>query len=331
MATIQDVAKHAKVGVATVSRVLNETGYVKDSTRERVLQAIKELNYTPNEMAKNLYHRRSGIVGVIVPEMSHPFFSEFLNATEVALCNYGYQMMVCNTWKEQNYEKKYLEMLKQQRVDGLIFCAHTLDTELYRSTNRPIVALDRDLGHDIPCVTGNHEKGGILAAEALIKAGCKNVLQCMGQKNMNSPFNERHKVFEQRLRESGVLCHNFVTEWNKFGYEYNEKIAKSIVSNYPDVDGFFATDELVLLIIKTAVQMGRKYPKEFKVVAYDGTYVSNLIYPSVTTVVQPIEQLANECVHLIMRYIAGDKLEDRKIQLDVTLREGESTKPFSID
>lgn len=328
MTTIQDVAKHAKVGVATVSRVINETGYVKDSTRERVLQAIKELNYTPNEMAKNLYHRRSGIVAVIVPEMSHPFFAEFLNATEVALCEYGYRMMVCNTWKEQNYEKRYLEMLKQQRVDGLIFCAHTLDIELYKSTNRPIVALDRDLGCEIPCVTVDHEKGGKLAAEALLNAGCKNILQCTGQDAVSSPSNERHKVFERYVREKGATCHNYATEWNKFGSQYYEQIADKITSEYTDVDGFFATDTLAMKLIRAATQKGRKYPEDFKVVAYDGTYVSNLIFPSVTTIVQPIQQLSNECVHLIMNLISGTKLEDRKIQLDVSVREGDSTTPF---
>ena len=328
MTTIQDVAKHAQVGVATVSRVLNGTGYVKDSTKERVLQAIKELNYTPNEMAKNLFHRRSGIVAVIVPEVSHPFFAEFLNATEVALYDYGYQMMICNTWREQNYEKKYLEMLKQQRVDGLIFCAHTLDTESYQSTDRPIVSLDRDLGRDIPYVTVNHEKGGRLAAQALIDAGCKNVVQCTGQESVNSLFNERHEVFEQCLKKNGVVCHNFVTEWNKFEPEYYEQIAEEIASEYEDADGFFATDVIALMLIKAAMKKGRRFPQDFKVVAYDGTFASNIFYPSVTTIEQPIRQLSKECVHLIMQLISGNKVESRKVQLDVKVREGASTIPF---
>ena len=98
MTTIQDVAKHAGVGAATVSRVLSGNGYVKQTTRERVLRSIEELNYTPNEMARNLFHGKSGIVAVIIPELSHPFFSEMVSAIEVGLCNLGYQTMVCNTF-----------------------------------------------------------------------------------------------------------------------------------------------------------------------------------------------------------------------------------------
>ena len=120
MTTIQDVAKHAGVGAATVSRVLSGNGYVKQTTRERVLRSIEELNYTPNEMARNLFHGKSGIVAVIIPELAHPFFSEMVSAIEVELCNLGYQTMVCNTFYEKNYELRYLEMLKRQRVDGII-------------------------------------------------------------------------------------------------------------------------------------------------------------------------------------------------------------------
>ena len=135
MATIQDVAKYAHVGVATVSRVLNESGYVRADTREKVMAAIRELDYTPNEMARNLYHKKTGIVAIIIPAISHPYFAEFTSAAEVALFRKGYQTMICNTWREQNYETYYLELLKKQRVDGIITGVHTLDIEQYKEMN----------------------------------------------------------------------------------------------------------------------------------------------------------------------------------------------------
>ena len=134
MPTIQDVARRAGVGAATVSRVLSGKGYVKSETRERIRQAIEELHYTPNEMARNLYYQKSGIVAVIVPELAHPFVAQLVSAMEVALCAAGYQTMVCNTFYERNYEQRYLDMLKRRMVDGLIFAAHTsLDVSQYQN------------------------------------------------------------------------------------------------------------------------------------------------------------------------------------------------------
>ena len=99
MATIQDVAKRAQVGVATVSRVLNDSGYVKAETKEKIQRAIKELNYTPNAVARNLYHRKTGIAALLVPEISHPYFAEFIDAAETALYSYGYQCMGPQTFE----------------------------------------------------------------------------------------------------------------------------------------------------------------------------------------------------------------------------------------
>lgn len=328
MTTIQDVARHAQVGVATVSRVLNGSGYVKAETKEKVLRAIKELDYTPNEMARNLYHRKSGIVAIIVPEVSHPYFAEFLNAAEIALFSHGYQCMICNTWRETNYEKHYLELLKQQRVDGIITGVHTLDIEHYQSIDRPIVALDRQLGDQIPCVAVNHEKGGRLAAEALIGAGCREVLQCTGVRRVTTPSNVRHEVFEQVMKEHGIPCHNYLSKWNGFAYADYKQAAEKIAKEYSHVDGFFATDIMAVSLIHAMKAVGRRYPEDFKVVAYDGTVISSLPYPSLTTVLQPIEKLASTCVEVLMELIQGRTPEKMNIQLDVELRQGDSTKSF---
>ena len=197
MTTIQDVAKHAGVGAATVSRVLSGNGYVKQETRERVMRSIETLNYTPNEMARNLFHGKSGIIAVIIPELAHPFFSELVNAFEVSLCEVGYQTMVCNTFYEKNYELRYLEMLRRQRVDGIIFGAHTsLASEKYQSLQRPVIGLDRKLAESIPYVAADHEEGGRLAAQELIRSGCRNVVQFGGvEDSVITPSSQRHFVF----------------------------------------------------------------------------------------------------------------------------------------
>lgn len=328
MVTIQDVARHAKVGAATVSRVLNESGYVKEETREKVLRAIDELNYTPNEVARNLYHRKTGIVAILVPEVSHPYFAEFINAAEIALLNQGLQCMICNTWREKNAEAYYIDILKQQRVDGIITGVHSLDVKQYQGIDRPIVALDRILGERIPCVAVDHEKGGRVAAEELIAAGCKSVLQCTGVSKVSSPSNTRHGVFRKTMEEHGITCYDHVSKWNGFNREDYFQAADEITDKYPDVDGFFATDIMAMALIKYAVMKGRRYPEDFKVVAYDGTYLSEMIYPRLTTIVQPINQLAATCVDLLVDLINGKVPEQKNIRLDIELRRGESTTSF---
>lgn len=328
MVTIQDVARHAKVGAATVSRVLNESGYVKEETREKIQRAIEELNYVPNEVARNLYHRKTGIVAILVPEVSHPYFAEFINAAEIALFNHGLQTMICNTWKEKNAESFYLDILKQQRVDGIITGVHSLDVKQYQGIDRPIVALDRTLDEKIPCVAVNHEKGGRMAAEELIAAGCKNVLQCTGVRKVTSPSNIRHRVFRETMEEHGIVCHDYISKWNAFDREYYFQAADEITDKYPNVDGFFATDIMAAALIKYAVMKGRRYPEDFKVVGYDGTYLSEMFYPRLTTIVQPINELAVTCVDLLVDLINGKNPEKKNIRLDVQLRRGESTTSF---
>ena len=159
MAGIKDVAKRARVGVGTVSRMINNSGYVADETREKIEIAMKELNYTPNELARNLYHKRSGIIAVVVPSITSPFFSEFLNSVEAELYEAGYKMMVCNTVKAKNAEMEYLDMLNRHIVDGIITGVHTLDVEEYLKIHKTIVALDRYLGDHIPVVAVNHKAG----------------------------------------------------------------------------------------------------------------------------------------------------------------------------
>lgn len=325
MATIQDVAKHAHVGVATVSRVLNGTGYVREETREKVLSAIAELNYTPNEMAKNLYRNRTGIVAVIVPDTKHPFFAEFVNAAEHALSHRGIQTMVCNAWHQAASETHCLDMLKQKRVDGVIFGAHSLDIADYQSTDRPIVALDRDLGPQIPCVAVDHILGGRLAAEELLRSGCKTVLQFGGLQSITSPSNQRHAEFARIMAEHGVTCYQEVPEWSADHYGANLELVRRCLDKYPDVDGIFGTDLVAMSALKAAQERGLRVPEDLKIVAYDGTGILKMAQPELTVIAQPIAALAQECVRLMSELIEGNRPAQTHVELDVELVRARST------
>lgn len=325
MATIQDVAKKAGVGVATVSRVLSGKGYVKEETKEKIMEAISDLNYTPNEIARNLYYKRTGIVAVIIPQISNPFFAEFVDKVVVELILHNYKAMICNTWSEGSYELQYFDMLKRNMVDGIICGTHSITNEEYLNIDRPIVALDHTFGKNIPCVSVDHEEGGKLAAMELIQAGCKNVLQFRGSSDAHSPSLSRHSVFEEIIRQNKIGYNEIVTDMHDLSQDTALRATKLFFEKYPDVDGVFGTDVSVMHVMKMAQELGIEIPKQLKVVGYDGIQVSKLATPGLTTVCQPIEELAKESVRIMMDLIAGKKSDIKDVHLSVTLHKDRST------
>lgn len=325
MAGIKDVAKRAGVGVGTVSRMLNDSGYVAEDTRKKIEIAMSELNYTPNELARNLYHKRTGIIAVLVPSVSNPFFAEFVNHAEAQLYEAGYKMMLCNTVKEVNAELEYLDMLNRHIVDGVITGVHSLDVEEYKKIRKPIVALDRYLGEHIPVVAVNHKEGGRLAAETLIRNGCKNVLHFRGSTAVESPYHERHFEFERIMKQNNIKTYTYELEWNHFDSEYYRKAVADIFSKKIDFDGVFAVDPLAIECMNEMIRRSRKVPQDVKFVAYDGTFITEMVEPKMTAVVQPIEGLARESVRLLTNLISGKNYRNKQVVLDVQLRQGNTT------
>lgn len=325
MAGIKDVAKRANVGVGTVSRMLNNSGYVAEETRKKIEIAMKELNYTPNELARNLYHKRTGIIAVLVPNVSNPFFAEFVDYAETELYNAGYKMMLCNTAKEHNAELEYLDMLNRHIVDGVITGVHSLDVEEYQKIRKPIVALDRFLGDHIPVVAVDHKEGGRLAAEALIRNGCKKILHFRGSVAVDSPYHERHFEFEKIMRKNRIETYPYDLEWNRLDLEYYREVVRDIFNRNIDFDGVFAVDALAIECMNETIRRHRKVPRDVKFVAYDGTFITDIVEPKMTAVVQPIEGLAKESVRLLCNLIGGKEYKNKQIILRANLKKGNTT------
>lgn len=325
MASIRDVAKEAGVGVGTVSRFLNDSGYVSEETRAKIEDAMKKLDYTPNELARNLYRKKTGIIAVLVPNISNPFFSEFVDFAEAELYGYGYKMMLCNTEKEHNAELEYLDMLRRHIVDGVITGVHSLDVEVYKKIQKPIVALDRYLGENIPVVSVDHKKGGRLAAEALIGNGCRKILHFSGATVVGSPYHERHYEFERIMKEHNISVIRYELGWNRFDSRYYREAVKDVFAKGIEFDGVFGVDRLAIECMNETIRNHRKVPGDVKFVSYDGTCITEMVEPEMTTVVQPIEGLAKESVRLIHELIGGKAYKDKKVVLDVELRKGGTT------
>lgn len=325
MASIRDVAKKANVGPTTVSRVLNNSGYVSDETRQKIEAAMRELDYTPNELARNLFHKKTGIIAVLVPTVAHPFFAEFVEYVEAELYNCGYKTMLCNTVKEENAELEYLDMLNRHIVDGVITGVHSLDVEEYLKIHKPIVALDRYLGEDIPVVAVNHKRGGRLAAEELIRSGCKSVLHFRGAQEVESPYHDRHYEFERIMKKNHVKTYSYELEWNRFDALYYKKAVESVFEMGIDFDGVFGVDQLAIGYMNEATRRHKKVPGDVKIVAYDGTYLTGIVEPQVTAVAQPMEALARESVRLMARLVNGKTYKNKQVLLEVELKKGKTT------
>lgn len=325
MTSIRDVAKRAKVGPATVSRVLNNTGYVSEETREKIERAIEELNYTPNELARNLFKKKAGIIAIIVPNASHPYFSAFVKSAEEELFKAGYKTMLCNTVGKENVEHEFLEMLERHIVDGIITDVHTLDVEEYKHIDKPIVALDRYLGKNIPVVSVDHAEGGSLAAEELVRNKCKKILHFRAAEMFEAPFLERHKAFDRIMEENGVEVVPFEIEWNQFEDTYFRKAIAGIFENGFDYDGIFGGDLPAIECMNECLRRGIRVPEDVKIVAYDGTFVTDLVEPKMTTIVQPISELAKRTVQILLSMQEGNEKPEMHTKIPVLFKKGSTT------
>ena len=163
--TLADVAQAAGVSLTTVSRVLNNRGYLSQETRERVAEAIAQLNYRPNQIARALHGKSTHSIGLIVPTVALPFFGELTEHVEDFLAERGYRTFVCNSMGKADREREYLDLLVSHRVDGIISSAHNDGLADYSSIHLPLVSVDRDLSPIVPNVRCDNEAGGRLAAE----------------------------------------------------------------------------------------------------------------------------------------------------------------------
>lgn len=234
-------------------------------------------------------------------------------------------MMLCSTVKESNAELEYLDMLNRHIVDGVITGVHSLDVEEYKKIRKPIVALDRYLGEHIPVVAVNHKEGGRLAAEALIREGCKKILHFRGSTAVESPYHERHYEFERIMKEHRICTYTYELEWNRFDAGYYREAVGDVFSKGFDFDGVFAVDWLAIECMNEAIRRHLKVPGDVKFVAYDGTFITELVEPKMTAVVQPIESLAKESVRILCDLIGGKDYKNKQVMLEAQLRKGNTT------
>lgn len=323
MATMKDVAEVAGVTVTTVSRVLNNRGYISEKTRKKVYDTMQQLNYRPNEMARSLLRKKSNLIGLIIPTVSHPFFSELTNYIEYYAYKLGYKILLCNSYQDSVKEKEYIMMLKSNQVDGIIMASHTLEIDEYLNLNLPIVAIDRAFSNSIPFITSDNYSGGVLATNLLIDKGCKKIAHISGFLNLQTPANNRYNAFLDVVTKRNI--ENVILETKLGILENYEEIVYKLFEEHPDIDGIFASSDMIgISVIKVARELGKEIPKDLKIVGYDDITFSSLISPSLTTIKQPIEQMGELVIQLLI-----NQMEQKEVPLEnvlpITLVERETT------
>ena len=300
MPTIKDVAKRAGVSVTTVSRVLNNRGYIGEATRKKVYKAMEELDYQPNEVARSLFRKKSNIIGLIVPTVAHPFFGEMTSYIETYAYSRGYKVLVCNSQLDSSKEQEYIWMLRRNQVDGIIMASHTLDVEEYKKLELPVVAFDRFISKKIPYVTSDNYKGGKLAVELLLELGCTTIAHMCGSLNLDMLANQRHRAFMDVAEERKVPYFTVETDINVFEVKKYEELLLDLFSRHPDVDGLFLnSDIMAVAAMKVCSKLGKRVPEDVKIIGYDDVSIASLVSPEITTIRQPLEQMSELSVRLI--------------------------------
>lgn len=325
MSTIREVAAHAGVGIATVSRVLNDVPTVKPETRQKVLDAVVALDYVPNELARGVFRKRSGIVAMLIPNIRHVFFGNLAQYVEEALYQHGYKLMLCSTGGNRAVEEEYMQLFRTNLVDGVILGTANLAASTYASLNKPAVATDRLISDQIPVVVSNNTQGGELAAQVLVERGFKEVAQLVDSGVVPCLSHERHVSFERVIRQAGITLHNLSLDWNHFEFDTYQTFASETLANYPAIDAIMAPDMIAGAFLKAALAAGKQVPEQFGVVAYDGTYLAKSSALEMTAVVQPIQAMGERIVSILMQLIEHKPVEAYFMELPVVLEVGKST------
>lgn len=302
IAKLTDVAELAGVSPTTVSRVINNKGYLSEKTKQKVQEAMKTLGYKPNNLARGLQGKSAQLIGLIFPNISNIFYSELIEYLEIELFKHGYKVIICNSQNDPAKEREYIEMLEANQVDGIISSSHNLGIDDYERVAAPIIAFDRNLAPNITIISSDNFEGGKLAAKTLQKNGCQNIIMITGNDNTDSPTGLRALGFSFQIPEGKIF-----KVPNTLSTIRREMEIKSIIaSNKPD--GIFVSDDLTaILTMKIAHQLELKIPDNLKIIGYDGTSFIENFFPQLTTIRQPIDEIASLIVDVLLKKIKGEK------------------------
>ena len=297
--TMKDVAKEAGVSLGTVSKVINGIP-VGDEYRKKVEQAIKVLDYHINAYAKGLKNNRTYTVAVILPSLLNPFFSMVAHYINRALVKHGYRMLLCDTDYDYSKEQEMVQMAEQNKVDGII--ALTYNPDLKISPEVRSVSIDRYLSGSTPCVASDNYNGGRLAAQKLAENGCKSLAFLRIGSSLANETNKRRDGFVAECEVLQLPCTQKILMDEAPFSEFEHFLEENLRDGKLAFDGIFCvSDKLAVDIIKALRRMGLRVPEDVQVIGYDGLRAFGDRDYYCSTIVQPVEAMAETCVDLVLQ------------------------------
>ena len=307
--TIKDVAKYAGVGVGTVSRVINNEKAVGEKTRKKVLDAMKTLNYSRNNMAFRLRKNETRIIALLVPVVNHPFFAKLAYYVEDEASNFGYSVILVSSQQKVDKETEIITKITHREVDGAVFVTHYMheEEELQKC---PIVSIDRTFGENIPYVTSDNYDATKKAIKYMIERGAERVGFIGSKPLVASEVMERERAYRDVMLEYGMPL-RLVNENIQHGEE--PTVVADFMEKYADVDGVFVSGyTLSQYLYEAAVDLGKRIPDDLQIISYDGIFkqwgISNI-----TSVEQPIEEMARQVVRLLIKKIHNEETCQRTV------------------
>jgi LacI family transcriptional regulator len=331
LSTIHDVAKRAGVAPITVSRVVNNNGYVREDTRRRVEAAILELHYIPNALGSSLRSKRTMTLALVLSDFTNPFWTTVARGVEDTANNHGYHIIIGNTDESPEKQEEYLMFLMKKQVDGfLVVPASSRSLEALQKRRIPFVVIDRRLPDNlIDSVRGDSVGGAYLLTKHLLELGHRQIAIISGQQD-NSTAYDRVKGF-LRAREEVGLSDLSQVYWGEYtqqtGYEYTQLILQTM----PRPTAIFATNNFIAIGTMRALRdAGVRVPEDMSVVAFDDLPAAITIDPFFTVAAQPAYEMGQQATELLLARLAGNgpvAYQEIVLPVEIILRKSSSKPP----
>jgi len=332
--TIRDVAKRAGVGIATVSRVLNNSSAVKLETRQRVLQAIKELDYTPNPIARRLSTGQTLTIGVIVPFFTLPDFVKRLQGVQQAIAESKYDLILFNVESIEQKDRYFEDLPRNTRVDGVLIIALPLtnyQVSQFKMANIPVVLIDA-VHPEVHQVCVDHIEGAKMAMRHLISLGHRKI--AFVSDYLESPFEfvatkQRYTGYREALDEAQLPFNPEYHLQGEFGREAARKMGQQLFSlKDPPTAVFAGSDTQAIGVLEAAREHGIQVPEQLSIVGYND--IRDAEYMELTTIRQPLFESGFEAVKLLFQEIEFPSPHPQKKVLPVELIVRKTTASLSF-
>jgi len=323
--TIRDVAKEAGVSASTVSRVLTKSAYVAEDKEKRVLEAIAKLNFKPNVVARSLRLKTTRLIGLLIPDITNPFFPEVAKGVEDAAHREGYNIMLCNTENDIKKERSYIELLKGRQVDGLII-AKAGDEIVYLEEvvkgGIPISFIDRPVNLvNADQVLSDNRAGMKLAVEKLYSAGHRKIGFVAGPVHLKVA-NQRLQGFEEAMAGKRLATNPDWIFYEEFSVNGGRNAALKLMNLKEHPTAIItSSDVLAIGLIDSLIEAGLNVPQYISVVGFDDISFTKYLRPKLTTVKQAKYEMGAKAFELLLTRINNKDVFPEKIILPVELKE----------